>query len=154
MMGERFNIHATAIVAGTTGVLFIGPSGSGKSSLAFAFLAGASNRGLFSALIADDRVLVSCHGGQTLAECPASIAGLMELRNSGIVTVKHMPAAVLHYAVMAVSDITAERLPPENDVFPLACGGVLPLLRIPLTSHEPFAKFTALADNLLPTALS
>ena len=49
-------IHATAVVYGESGVLILGPSGSGKSALALALLARARDSGLFGALIGDDRV--------------------------------------------------------------------------------------------------
>ena len=39
MNGGTLNIHATAVVLGTRGILFTGPSGSGKSMLAFACIA-------------------------------------------------------------------------------------------------------------------
>lgn len=145
---ERFNIHATAIVVGTTGLLFTGPSGSGKSELAFSFLAGARRLGLFHALIADDQIFVSNRNGRVLAERPDSIAGLLELRHSGLVSMKSIPAALMSYAITPVADRTSERLPPENEVFTLRCDLRLPLFRIPLGSHEPFDKFTSLVGNV------
>lgn len=148
MSVERFNIHATAIVVGTTGLIFTGSSGSGKSELAFAFLVGARRRGLFHALVADDQIFVSNQNGRVLAERPDAIAGLMELRHSGLVSVKSIPAALMCYAVTPVADKTSERLPPEREVLTLPCELRLPLFRIPLGSHEPFEKFNALVGNL------
>ena len=91
-MQEAVNIHGTAIAVGTAGLLFLGPSGIGKSSLAFACLASAKQLGLPSALIADDRVLVSRRDGTVIAECPPSIAGLIEIRGTGILTIGSIPA--------------------------------------------------------------
>ena len=80
MTGKTSNIHATAIVIGKIGLLFLGPSGSGKSTLAFSCLAAAKPLGLSANLIADDRVLICEQDGSVIAECPPSIAGLMEIR--------------------------------------------------------------------------
>ena len=51
-------LHATAVIHGDSGVLILGPSGSGKSALALALIARASDAGLFGALVGDDRVYV------------------------------------------------------------------------------------------------
>src|SRR5579885_12565 len=48
---RRLYLHATAAVVGEAGVLIRGPSGSGKSSLAFALIAAAKASGLFARLI-------------------------------------------------------------------------------------------------------
>ena len=64
------NLHATAIVVGATGILITGPSGSGKSEMALSLLETARGRGLYSALVSDDQVLVSVQNGRLLAETP------------------------------------------------------------------------------------
>ncbi|TDK30406.1 HPr kinase/phosphorylase [Rhizobium deserti] len=138
------NIHATAIVVGTRGLLFTGPSGSGKSMLAFACLAAARRQGAFAALVADDRVLVSRHGNQLIASSSPSIAGLMELRGSGIVEVESLSSAVLDLAIQVVSLADAERLPPEKERFKLPPLGELPLRRLPSNALEPLAVIAAL----------
>ena len=68
MSGKATNIHGTAIVIGKTGLLFLGPSGSGKSSLAFACLAAAKPLGLSAALVADDQVFITQRDGATIAD--------------------------------------------------------------------------------------
>nr|AAA03552.1 ChvG [Agrobacterium fabrum str. C58] len=67
MNAERFNLHATAIVVDGTGILFTGPSGSGKSELAFSFLTEAERCGLPAALIADDQIFVYRDGETIIA---------------------------------------------------------------------------------------
>jgi serine kinase of HPr protein (carbohydrate metabolism regulator) len=138
------NIHATAIVVGTRGLLFTGPSGRGKSTLAFACLAAARRQGAFAALVADDQVLISRNGNHLIATCPPSIAGLMELRGSGIVEIENVTSAVLDLAVQVVSLADAERLPPENERFSLSPLGELPLRRLSNNSPVPLASIAAL----------
>lgn len=151
MNAERFNLHATAIVVDNTGILFTGPSGSGKSELAFSFLTEAERCGLPAALIADDQIFVYRDGENIIAERPEAIAGLLELRGSGIVSVNSIPSAALHFAVTTVLSPENPRLPEDDEVFSLPCGGHLPLLRIPRSSLVPYGKFAALAHNLFKT---
>ena len=151
MNAERFNLHATAIVVDNTGILFTGPSGSGKSELAFSFLTEAQRCGLPAALIADDQIFVYRDGENIIAERPEAIAGLLELRGSGIVNVNSVPSAGLNFAVTTVLSPENPRLPEDDEVLLLPCGGHLPLLRIPLASLTPYGKFAALAQNLFKT---
>jgi serine kinase of HPr protein (carbohydrate metabolism regulator) len=125
------NVHGTAIVVGTVGYLFVGPSGAGKTSAALACLASAARRGWNAALVADDRVLLHPVNGRLVARAPASIAGLAELRGIGPVPVKSVAAAVLSFAVRPVLPPFGERVAPEAETY--AEGPVLlPLLRLPL----------------------
>jgi serine kinase of HPr protein (carbohydrate metabolism regulator) len=85
-------IHATAVGIGGRAVLLIGPSGSGKSDLALRLI----DRG--AVLIADDRVVLHPDGARLLASPPAALAGLIEVRGVGIVTVPFVadvPVALL-----------------------------------------------------------
>jgi HPr kinase/phosphorylase len=92
-------IHATAIVVGEAGILILGPSGSGKSALALALLARARDAGLFAALIGDDRVWLRAVDGRLLAAGAAHMAGLIERRGVGILTVAWQPEAVVRLAI-------------------------------------------------------
>ena len=120
------------IVIGTTGLLFVGPSGVGKSSVALHCIYEARARGLFSALVSDDQVLVSEEDGALVARAPASIAGLAELRGAGIIKVETVDRAVLHQAIRPIAPPFAERLPPEGETFETLPGRALPLTRLPL----------------------
>ena len=137
------NVHGTAIVIGTRGLIFLGASGSGKSTLAFACLASARRCGLFSALIADDQVMVSLRHGRIVARAPAAIAGLIELRGSGIAAIETISPALLHHAVLPVDLSTAERLPPQDETIELAPGMALPATRLALGVPDPLAVLAA-----------
>jgi serine kinase of HPr protein (carbohydrate metabolism regulator) len=93
------SLHATAVIHGESGVLILGPSGSGKSALALALMARATAAGAFSALIGDDRIFVSESHGRLIAWGAANMAGLIERRTVGLVAVRHEPAAVVRLAV-------------------------------------------------------
>jgi HPr kinase/phosphorylase len=96
---EEASLHATAIVHGESGVLIVGPSGSGKSALALALMARASGAGAFAALIGDDRVFVRNAHGRLIAWGAANMAGVVERRMAGLIAVRHEPAAIVRLAV-------------------------------------------------------
>ena len=109
----RVNLHATALVAGASGVLVFGPSGAGKSSLALAAIDLAHHHGRFAALVADDRVWVSLAGGRLVAAVPAVLAGLVEVRGCGPVATRHEPRAVIDRVVRLVEAAEAPRVADE-----------------------------------------
>ncbi len=131
MNGPFVNVHGTAIVLGTTGLLITGPSGSGKSALALSCLSEVRRRGRFAALVADDRVDLTLENGRIVARCPAAIRGLIEIRGSGIAEVGTVSACVLDWAIMPVRAPFDPRLPPEEEL-KLEIGRNLPLLRLPV----------------------
>jgi serine kinase of HPr protein (carbohydrate metabolism regulator) len=143
MTEEATNIHGTAIVVATTGLLFLGPSGIGKSSLAFSCLAATKPLGLFSALVADDRVLISERNGHVVAECPPPIAGLIEVRGTGILRIPFISPVLIHFAVLPVDPATGERLPDEDEQIEVAEGIFLPVIRISTTTANPLAVIMA-----------
>ena len=70
--------QATCVALGGRGVLIEGPPGSGKSSLALALI----DRG--AELVGDDGVLLEARGGVLFARPHPEIAGLLEVRNLGL----------------------------------------------------------------------
>ncbi len=98
-MAGGTGLHATAVIHGESGVLILGPSGSGKSALALALMARARTRGVFGALIGDDRIFSSEAHGRLIVRGAANMAGVIERRSAGLITVPHEPAAVVRLAV-------------------------------------------------------
>lgn len=118
-------IHATAVVLDGSGVLIRGPSGAGKSTLALALIERWRAEARFAALVADDRVHLTVAAGRLVAATPAPIAGLVEVRGRGIITVPFERAAVIRLVV----DLTAEpgpRLPEPGDATTTVHGVELP----------------------------
>lgn len=148
MMGETHNIHATAISVDGVGLAFVGPSGSGKSSLAFDCLAEARLANIPAALISDDRVIISLENGRILASCPEPIRGLIELRYSGIVSMDQVERAELSYIVMLAGADEGHRLPPDEEQAELVAGHSLPVVRVPTWSRFPLSLILARIRSL------
>lgn len=83
---------ASCVAIGTRAMLIEGPSGSGKSSLALALI----DRG--AVLIGDDGVRIEPRGTRLHAFPPPNIAGLLEVRNLGLLhfaTARDLPVALV-----------------------------------------------------------
>ena len=86
-------IHGTAVARGGRGVLILGASGAGKSALALELMA------LGADLVADDAVLLQKSGAGVCMRAPESIAGCIEARGVGLITVKPIVSAGLAFIV-------------------------------------------------------
>lgn len=115
-------IHqATGIAIGSCAVLIKGPPGIGKTSLALALI----DRG--AALIGDDGVRLDLQDGRLLASPPPNTAGLIEVRNLGLMpwpTVGRVPVALVLQL-----DPDAPRFIETAEQTELG-GAVLPLVRL------------------------
>lgn len=100
-------VHATALVVAEWGVLIRGASGSGKSSLATILLREAHQRGMFARLVGDDRVALSVRGERVVARGHPGVAGLIEHRTLGLVTLPFERACV----IACVVDLSSDPLP-------------------------------------------
>jgi HPr kinase/phosphorylase len=110
-MTGKPTVHASAVLVGERAVLIRGPSGSGKSRLAFdLILAGRSGQVPPAILVGDDRVHLDTSAGNLIVRPATELAGLIEIRGLGIRRIAHVEEAV----VGLVADLgaeDAERLP-------------------------------------------
>lgn len=101
-------VHASAALVGEAGVLIRGDSGSGKSTLLLEILT-ADPHG--TRLVADDRVILTALNDRILADVPAEIAGLMEIRGVGLVRRPHVAPVVVRLVVDLRPAETCPRMP-------------------------------------------
>jgi HPr kinase/phosphorylase len=128
-------MHGTALAIGEAGILIRGPSGAGKSRLALDLIGEASRRGLFARLVGDDRVAIAARAARLIARGHPTIAGQIESRGDGILTLSHEGAVVLRVLVDLGGEATApERLPPVAKA--CLCGVELPRLSLPRASQQ------------------
>ena len=97
-------MHATCVDVNGSGVLIVGRSGSGKSSLAINLLA------LGSKLVADDQCeLMRKNNGFRISK-PASLPKSIEIRGVGLVSVPMVKETSLDW-VVNMDEVEKERMP-------------------------------------------
>jgi serine kinase of HPr protein (carbohydrate metabolism regulator) len=135
-------VHASAVRVGNRAVLIRGPSGSGKSRLAFDLItSGRSGQIAPAILVGDDRVHLDTDAGQLRVRPTAELAGLIEIRGLGIRRCEFVDEAVVGLVVdLAATD--AARLPPPEALLTRIFGVSIP--RIPVeVGHSPLPLVVA-----------
>ena len=103
-------IHASCVALDGRGVLLRDAPGAGKSDLALRLIdAGA-------ALVSDDQVALDDSGDALFAAPPARIAGLLEVRGLGIVTMAYRAPCAVHLVVDLVAPEAVERMPEVETI--------------------------------------
>jgi HPr kinase/phosphorylase len=103
-------VHATSICFDESAALFIGPSGSGKSSLALQMI------GLGAQLISDDQTMLQLTAeGEIRLSPPDSIKGMIEARGIGLLRADHVKGCKLRL-VVNLAEVETDRLPERRHV--------------------------------------
>ena len=123
-------LHASCVAVDGRGLLILGPSGSGKSSLALQMI------GLGALLVADDQVEVTRVGKALVAGAPSALAGLIEARGVGLLRAGTVTGVPLHLAV-DLGQPASPRLPDRHGIMVLETR--IDLVKGPLTAHLPAA---------------
>ncbi len=127
---QASSVHASAVLVGECAVLIRGPSGSGKSRLAFdLILAGRAGQIAAAKLVGDDRVHLEAAQDQLMVRPAHELAGLIEIRGLGIRRCDFAERAPVGL-VVDLSAADAERLPAPGSLVFEVCGIKLP--RIPV----------------------
>lgn len=113
--------QASCVAVGGRAVLIEGPPGSGKSSLALALI----DRG--AGLIGDDGVVLQPAGERLVAGPPPNVAGLIEVRNVGLL--RRPVAGSAPVALVLVLDPKAPRFIERAEPCERA-GVTVPLVRL------------------------
>ncbi|MGJ4951010.1 HPr kinase/phosphorylase [Bradyrhizobium sp. HKCCYLS20291] len=114
MTEDSASIHASAVRVGERAVLIRGPSGSGKSHLAFdLILAGRAGQIPPTVLVGDDRVHLATRGGEMWVSPAPALAGLIEIRGLGIRSCDFVSDAPIGLVVDLMAE-DGQRLPPPE----------------------------------------
>lgn len=106
--------HGSAVMCNGKGILILGGSGSGKSSLALHLIA------MGATLIADDVVKITNSNRGVILSCPQSIKGMIEARGIGLLTVMSIDSVPLDI-VVDLSKSADSRLPHTREITFLEC---------------------------------
>jgi HPr kinase/phosphorylase len=137
-------VYGTCVALGRVAAILQGPSGSGKSDLALRFVMQTPPP-LEAALVADDQVLVQRQGDRLFARPPATIAGKIEVRGLGIVSLPHLAEAELRLIVPLSDPDDVPRLPRLGEETVSIHGIALPVLRLaPFEASAPLKLRLAL----------
>lgn len=121
-------MHASCVVIGEAGVLIMGDSGAGKTSLALGLVAARNQGGHFAHLVSDDRTLLRACGGRLVARPHPLIAGQYELRGLGVLDAVHEPSAIVRLIVWCDTGDGA-RIPDQENTTWFFHDIVLPMVR-------------------------
>lgn len=137
-------IYGTCVALGPHAALLRGASGSGKSDLALRFVLETPDR--FAArLVADDQALVERLDDRLIVRPPATIAGKIEVRGIGIVTLPHRPEAELRLLIDLADSDDVPRLPTMGKQTETISGVSLPVLQLsPFEASAPLKLRLAL----------
>ena len=142
-------IHASCVSLDGLGVLLRGLSGAGKSDLALRLIDDGAT------LVSDDYCEVSVKDGTLLATVPKTIAGKIEVRGIGIITLPYAPSASIGLVVDLTPVKEIPRLPEslwctlEGVTLPqIQIDATLPsaAVKVKLAAHR-LSKFGAIMDN-------
>jgi serine kinase of HPr protein (carbohydrate metabolism regulator) len=134
-------LHVSTVAIRGRAVLIEGPSGSGKSDLALRLI----DRGAI--LVSDDYTILSRQGSSLIARSPDTIAGKIEVRGLGILTMPFVTDVPVAMIVRLTDQI--ERMPMAPTVRSIA-GCEIPEIAIdPHHSSAPIKVELALAQELL-----
>lgn len=99
-------IHASCVLWQNKGILFLGDSGSGKSTASLRLIEKGA------VLVADDYVDIS---ENSIATCPNNTFGKIEVRGIGICSFPAKKQTKIHLVIQCSTDFNeAERIPAEK----------------------------------------
>jgi len=135
-------VHASAVKVGDLAVVIRGPSGSGKSRLAWALiLAGRAGQIPPVELIGDDRVFMEPDQGRVTVRHVPELAGMIEIRGLGL---RRTASAIQAVAGLVVDlDAADASRMPEAAALRTEIGGVQ-LPRVPVgAGYDPLPLVVA-----------
>lgn len=107
-------IHATCVIHSRSGVLLLGPSGSGKSDFCLRLISKGWR------LVADDQVQIISVETKLIGRAPDTLRGLLEVRGIGIIKLPYAISAPICLTAKLMKNGLIERLPDQS--FSYFCG--------------------------------
>lgn len=153
-MADEALIHGSCVSIGGSGVLLLGKPGSGKSDLVLRLLdhrgSGISDNVRGALLVADDQVAIALEEGKLSASAPEQLAGKLEIRGLGIVSVPAVRQVELKLAVRLTPAEDIERMPDLQKSSMDILGVTIPLVLIDPQKASAPARIRAALDHFAP----
>ena len=144
--------HAVCVAFGSAGVLIRGVPGSGKSTLALQLIEapgfGLGTKLLQARLVSDDQVELKNVKGKIIASAPSALAGLVEVRGLGLLSVGFKKSVTVKCVVDLVPATQVERLPHSADQTTDIEGVTLPRFSIAIANPAAAAILRSALHNL------
>lgn len=112
MVAKTQSIHANCLRLGALGLLILGPTGTGKSTITLALLERAGWSGRDAKLISDDYTQVFVENGRLIGQVPESLRGGIEVRGAGLYAMDYENRVAIDH-VVALGQ-ASERFPNEK----------------------------------------
>lgn len=138
MTGRPALTYGTCVAIGPHAALLLGRSGTGKSDLALRFaMMMPPDEGPY--LVADDQVLLELRDGRVMARPPEALAGRIEVRGIGIVSLPWRAEAELRLAIRLSNAADVPRMPPLTPETVTLAGVALPVFKLaPFEASAPW----------------
>jgi HPr kinase/phosphorylase len=142
----RITLHGSCVALKDDGLLILGAPGAGKSDLVLRLIDhpgyGTGDELIRARLVADDQTVIERRGMQLFASSPKPLAGLLEIRGQGIVTVHHVAEVRLALVARLMPAAEIERMPEVGRRYAIA-GLTLPEIAIDPTQLTAAARIRA-----------
>jgi serine kinase of HPr protein (carbohydrate metabolism regulator) len=137
--------HGTCVALGSGSAILLGKPGAGKSDLALRFVHSTFPADFGKpALVADDQVAIVRRGERLVASSPLALAGRIEVRGLGILTMPYLVEAELLLAIVLSPGHAVPRLPTLEETRDFAGISVPELLLEPFAASAPLKLALAL----------
>lgn len=133
--------HGTCIIVAGAGILLRGPSGSGKSDLAFRMIEAGK-----ALLVSDDQTEIRRIDQRLIARVPGRLAGLIEVRGLGVLSRPHQTSCTLDLVIDLVARDDVPRMPQVETT--ILNGIELPRYSLCAFDASTPAKLVVLAGQL------
>ncbi len=142
MSDQDHSIHGTCVAFGNDGALIRGPSGVGKSDLAFRY---ANLPDADCQLVGDDRIFLKSINNKLIVSGAEKLQGLIEVRSVGIIPIEFKESAQLKLIIdlSGPEDAPRMQVPFDDNCYEDIMGYRLPCVK--LYSFEPSAPYKVLA---------
>lgn len=145
-------VHASCVAFGNKAVLVRGKPGGGKSDLVLRLIDGQGfglgDTLLRARLVADDQTILFREKDVVIASPPKILAGKLEIRGWGIISVSYKPKAMLRLVIDLRPKAEITRMPEPADLTTTILGLEFPLFYVDPTTPSATARIRSFLTEM------